>query len=161
LCVEPSLAPSPSRAPWRRVRPFSCYTANASGRLSLVRDRALAPASHPTERYHWRKLGPHLKAPYAPAVAGGGLIHIKARVRHRVHKCSMSEDSTFTNEVICPVCGRPMILLRTIRRAFAENLNVFKCKPCGFSTTEPVSWATPPSSQNVGAARHVAKRAGR
>jgi len=31
-----------------------------------------------------------------------------------------------------------MILLHTIRRAFAENLNVFKCKPCGFSTTEPV-----------------------
>jgi hypothetical protein len=73
----------------------------------------------------------------------------------------MSQDSTFTNEVICPVCGRPMTLLRTIRRAFAENLNVFKCKPCGFSTTEPVSWATPPSSQNIGAARDVAKRAGR
>lgn len=45
-------------------------------------------------------------------------------------------------EVICPVCGRPMALLRTIRRAFAEDLNVFKCK-CGFSLTEPVSWTVP------------------
>jgi predicted RNA-binding Zn-ribbon protein involved in translation (DUF1610 family) len=57
----------------------------------------------------------------------------------------MSEDVTPTNEVICPVCGRPMILLYIIRRAFAENLNVFQCKPCGFSTTEPVSWTIPPS----------------
>jgi hypothetical protein len=37
-----------------------------------------------------------------------------------------------------------MTLLHTIRRAFAEDLNVFQCKPCGFSTTEPVSWTTPP-----------------
>ncbi len=60
----------------------------------------------------------------------------------------MSEDPT----LICPICGRPMILLHTIGRAFAENLNVFKCKPCGFSTTEPVSWTPlPPSSQDVNA----------
>jgi hypothetical protein len=31
-----------------------------------------------------------------------------------------------------------MMLLHTIRRAFAENLNVFKCKPCGFSMIDPV-----------------------
>jgi predicted RNA-binding Zn-ribbon protein involved in translation (DUF1610 family) len=64
----------------------------------------------------------------------------------------MSENLTSTNEVICPVCGRPMILLHTIRRAFAENLNVFKCEPCGFSTAEPVSWTTAPS-QPVGVNR--------
>jgi predicted RNA-binding Zn-ribbon protein involved in translation (DUF1610 family) len=51
----------------------------------------------------------------------------------------MNEEVTLTNEVICPVCGRPMTLLHTIRRAFGENLNVFKCKSCGFSMTEPVS----------------------
>jgi predicted RNA-binding Zn-ribbon protein involved in translation (DUF1610 family) len=61
-----------------------------------------------------------------------------------VHKCAMSEDHTSTNEVICPVCGRPMLLPHTISRAFGENLNVFKCG-CGFSMTEPVSWTTPPS----------------
>jgi predicted RNA-binding Zn-ribbon protein involved in translation (DUF1610 family) len=55
----------------------------------------------------------------------------------------MSKEITLTNEVVCPVCGRPMILLHVIRRAFAENLNVFQCKPCGFSTTEPVSWTIP------------------
>jgi predicted RNA-binding Zn-ribbon protein involved in translation (DUF1610 family) len=48
-----------------------------------------------------------------------------------------------TNDVICPVCGKAMILLHTIRRAFAENLYVFKCKPSGFSTTEPVSRTNP------------------
>ncbi len=71
-----------------------------------------------------------------------GLTRVKAEVRHCVHKYAMSEYPTSTNEVICQVCGRPMILLHTIRRAFAESLNVFKCKPCGFSTTEPVSAKT-------------------
>jgi hypothetical protein len=67
------------------------------------------------------------------------LICVKARVRQCIHKYVMSENPTFTNEVICSICGRPMTLLHTIRRAFAESLNVFKCKPCGFSMTEPVS----------------------
>ncbi len=79
--------------------------------------------------------------------AGRPLIDIKASGRYRVHTNKMSDGPTSTNEVICPVCGRPMVLLHTIRRAFAENLKVFKCKPCGFSTTEPASWTTPPSSQ--------------
>jgi predicted RNA-binding Zn-ribbon protein involved in translation (DUF1610 family) len=57
----------------------------------------------------------------------------------------MSENAVQTVEVVCPVCGRPMKLLHTIRRAFADNLNVYQCKPCGFSMTEPVSWTTNPS----------------
>ncbi len=48
-----------------------------------------------------------------------------------------------------------MILLHTIRRAFAENLKVFKCKPCGFSTTKPASWTTRLSPQNVSADRRT------
>ena len=47
-------------------------------------------------------------------------------------------------EVICPVCGRSMILFRAIRRTIGEDLNVFQCKPCEFSITEPVSWTTRP-----------------
>jgi predicted RNA-binding Zn-ribbon protein involved in translation (DUF1610 family) len=54
----------------------------------------------------------------------------------------MAEEPAPTNETFCPVCGRAMVFLRTIRRAFAESLNAFQCKPCGFSTTEPVSWMT-------------------
>jgi predicted RNA-binding Zn-ribbon protein involved in translation (DUF1610 family) len=45
----------------------------------------------------------------------------------------MTEEACI--EMPCPVCGEPMILLHTICRAFAESLNVFQCKPCGFSTT--------------------------
>jgi hypothetical protein len=41
-----------------------------------------------------------------------------------------------TVEVGCPLCGRPMTYLHTIRRAFADDLIVLKCNPCGFSTTE-------------------------
>jgi predicted RNA-binding Zn-ribbon protein involved in translation (DUF1610 family) len=73
------------------------------------------------------------------------LIRLKVGVRNCVHKYVMNKTLTLTNEVICPVCGRPMILLHTIRRVFGEHLNVFKCKPCGFSMTEPVSWTTPPN----------------
>jgi len=61
----------------------------------------------------------------------------------------MNENVTPANEVICPVCGREMIFLTMIRRAFIEELNVFQCKPCGFSTTEPASWTKPPTS-NIG-----------
>src|SRR5258708_6009258 len=73
------------------------------------------------------------------------LIYVMAGTRHRIHRCG-EDDVTLTNEVMCPVCGRLMILLHTIRRAFAEDLNVFKCKPCGFSTTEPANWTTPRTS---------------
>jgi C4-type Zn-finger protein len=80
----------------------------------------------------------------------GRLIRVKAGARRCVHQYPMSENLTFTNEVICPVCGRPMVLLHTIRRVFGDNLNVFKCKPCGFSTTEPVSWTTRPVARQAG-----------
>jgi hypothetical protein len=42
-----------------------------------------------------------------------------------------------------------MTFLAMIRRALAEELGVFQCKPCGFSTTEPASWTKPPTS-NIG-----------
>lgn len=48
-----------------------------------------------------------------------------------------------TDKVTCPACGRSMTLLYTIRRAFAENLNVFKCR-CGLTLAKPESKTTPP-----------------
>jgi hypothetical protein len=48
-----------------------------------------------------------------------------------------------TDEVACPACGRRMTLLSTVRRAFAENLNVFKCR-CGLTLAKPESRTTPP-----------------
>lgn len=46
-------------------------------------------------------------------------INVNGGVGDCVHK--MSENFTFTNEAICPVCERPMILLHAIRRAFADH----------------------------------------
>jgi ribosomal protein L37AE/L43A len=71
----------------------------------------------------------------------------------------MSGKHTPEIKKVCPVCRQPMILLHEIRRAFAEDLYVFKCQPCGFSMTEPASWTTRP--QNASAARRLrrAKRA--
>jgi hypothetical protein len=62
----------------------------------------------------------------------------------------MIEPAVPASEVICSVCGRPMILLHTIRRAFAEALYVWQCKPCGFSMTEPASWTTRPQNVALG-----------
>ncbi len=56
----------------------------------------------------------------------------------------MTDEHTLEIKKVCPVCRRPMVLLHEIRRAFAENLYVFKCQPCGFSMTEPASWWTRP-----------------
>jgi hypothetical protein len=64
------------------------------------------------------------------------LIRIKVGLRHRLHKYPMRDDLTSNNEVACPICGRPLTLL-IIRRAFAENLYAFECKPCQLSMTEP------------------------
>jgi hypothetical protein len=70
------------------------------------------------------------------------LIRVKVGLRHHVHRYPMSEDLTLSNEVACPVCGRPTTL-QIIRRAFAENLYAFECKPCGLSMTEPENSTTP------------------
>jgi hypothetical protein len=52
-------------------------------------------------------------------------------------------------EALCPVCGQSMALLHEIRRAFAENLYVFECKPCGFSTTESASRTKTPEQHRL------------
>jgi hypothetical protein len=65
----------------------------------------------------------------------------------------MTDKHTPEIKKVCPVCRRPMTLLHEITRAFAENLYVFKCKPCGFSMTEPASWTTHP--QNASATRKL------
>jgi hypothetical protein len=81
------------------------------------------PWSHLLQRFRKLQLKPRPQ-----------LICIKAGTRRCIHTYTMSKDVTpTTNEVICPVCGRPMTLLHTIRRAFGENLNVFKCKPWVFN----------------------------
>jgi hypothetical protein len=55
---------------------------------------------------------------------------------------AMSEDPIPSNEVACPVCGRPMTS-RIISRAFAEHLYTFECKRCGLLMTQPESSAPP------------------
>jgi hypothetical protein len=59
----------------------------------------------------------------------------------------MSEDP---NDLACPVYGRPMTS-QIIRRAFAEHLYAFECKPCGLSMTKSESSTSPaivPDSAN-------------
>jgi hypothetical protein len=110
-------------------------------RASPARDQRVEPRSHSTPHH----VGPGFYLCRVGAVqrVSGARFGNRRRLIHV--KVAMSEDHSSTNEVICPVSGRPMILLHTIWRAFGENLNVFKCEPCGFSTTEPMSWTTPPS----------------
>jgi uncharacterized Zn finger protein len=43
-----------------------------------------------------------------------------------------------SDELACPVCGRPMRLLTVIRRVPGEQTLVLQCRPCGLSTTSTV-----------------------
>jgi hypothetical protein len=70
------------------------------------------------------------------------LIRVKVALCHPVHKALMSEDYTPSNEVACPICGRPMTF-QIIRRPFTESLYAFDCKPCGLSMTAPESSTSP------------------
>jgi hypothetical protein len=54
----------------------------------------------------------------------------------RINQKGVSKTGWQAFEIGCPVCGRPMTYLHTIRRTFADDLIVLKCNPCGFSTTE-------------------------
>jgi hypothetical protein len=69
----------------------------------------------------------------------------------------------------CPVCGRPMRLLTTIRRVPGEQTLVLQCGPCGLSTTEillgwqgnlrcrrhPILVAPPPPTLSTHRVRHA------
>jgi C4-type Zn-finger protein len=70
------------------------------------------------------------------------LICRNAGTGGRVHRSPMIENAPPAIEVKCPVCGQPMKWLDTIRRVFEDNLNVFQCRPCGYSLTEPESWTS-------------------
>jgi C4-type Zn-finger protein len=67
------------------------------------------------------------------------------------------------NDHACPVCGRPMRLLTTIRRVPGEQTLVLQCRRCGLSTTETVD--APQTTReraltlrHLGHPRHVRRR---
>jgi predicted RNA-binding Zn-ribbon protein involved in translation (DUF1610 family) len=103
-------------------------------------------ASVPHDHDYWacrqalarRKPAGASAAPGGRSKRGGRLDFNQCWNRAFFQQWQMTDD-TPTAETLCPVCGRSMVLLHEIRRAFAENLYVFKCKPCGFSTTESAS----------------------
>jgi hypothetical protein len=44
----------------------------------------------------------------------------------------MTEEA---DPILCPNCFQSMRLLSTMRRAFTEDIDMFRCRPCGLSTT--------------------------
>jgi hypothetical protein len=117
------------------------------------------PASDHTERNYWiagcyravqAAVGRQLRSQYeAPKELPHQLLAILAQLtEHPDHGCGNQKNLRKTGRqagrhcwapavgVGCPVCGRPMTYLHTIRRAFVDDLIVLKCNPCGFSTTE-------------------------
>jgi hypothetical protein len=74
-----------------------------------------------------------------PAIAASAdrrtLIHIKAQPRGLgAHMPMAGEDRKIVPD--CPVCARPMAHHHTIRRAFAPNVEAFRCTPCNISVHE-------------------------
>jgi hypothetical protein len=59
----------------------------------------------------------------------------------------MIELNEPTIEIICLVCGRPMTFLRT-SGPFADDVEVFECKPCGFSVAKSRTAPTNQDSRN-------------
>jgi hypothetical protein len=59
---------------------------------------------------------------------------------HRLDAVSMN---LCDDDLLCPVCGRPMRLLATIRRVPDGQTLVLQCRPCGLSTTETVEGPGP------------------
>jgi hypothetical protein len=49
------------------------------------------------------------------------------------------------NAMLCPACARPTTHVRTIWRAFADDLQVFECRACNVS----VSMTMPPRSKKI------------
>ena len=73
----------------------------------------------------------------------GLLILRKAESGDRVDTSVMSNRiAEAFNAILCPACARPMTHVRTIWRAFHDDLQVFECRACGVS----VSVEVPPKS---------------
>jgi hypothetical protein len=65
------------------------------------------------------------------------LVHLAGHpAQGRRNQKGVSKTGRQAFKIDCPVCGRPMTYLHTIRRAFADDLIVLKCNPCGFPTAE-------------------------
>ena len=41
--------------------------------------------------------------------------------------------------VVCPACSQPMANVRTVWRAFHDDLYVFECRPCGVTVSQTLS----------------------
>jgi hypothetical protein len=71
------------------------------------------------------------------------LICRKAAPRTRDDASIMSTRMDTAAAVVCPACARTMMHVRTIWRAFQDDLQVFECRACGVS----VSVKVPPTSE--------------
>jgi hypothetical protein len=77
-------------------------------------------------------------APSMPLAAGIAVAISRRRGAEHVfsHKRVITvEDAAPPTEIICPVGGQTMTLLRRIRSAFGDDTDVFQCKSRKFSTT--------------------------
>jgi hypothetical protein len=80
----------------------------------------------------------------APSDCQRLLSFLKAGLGHFVFMGGMTQetiDTLIVGAMSCPACGQSMTLKRMIRRAFAENLEVRECKPCGLSVTQVLAAA--------------------
>jgi len=103
-----------------------CYRAIQAAVGRQLRNRYEAPKELPHQL-----LGILVKLPEHPAQGRANQKSPSKTGRQAGRHCWAP-----TVEVGCPVCGRPMTYLHTIRRGFADDLIALKCNPCGFSTTE-------------------------
>jgi hypothetical protein len=136
-------------------------------RLLILRDAQdvlVGALSKPHEQRH--PAASHESA--APPTCGSSLS-IAPRTRGPRASTGRATMSLSNNDHACPVCGRPMRLLTTIRRVPGEQTLVLQCGPCGLSTTEtllgwqgnlrcrrhPILVAPPPPTLSTHRVRHA------
>jgi hypothetical protein len=74
----------------------------------------------------------------------GLLIQRKVDGSERADSSPMpNEPADAANAMLCPACARSMTRVRTIWRAFQDDLQVFECRACNVS----VSAKVPPRSK--------------
>ncbi|HEY4919017.1 MAG TPA: hypothetical protein VII40_02835 [Xanthobacteraceae bacterium] len=69
------------------------------------------------------------------------MIYRKAARRDSGDGSGMSQGSIGPaaggfNSLLCPNCAKPMTHVRTIWRAFQDNLEVLECRPCSISVSQ-------------------------
>ncbi len=82
---------------------------------------------------------PRLRGVPGPRARNGFLISLNVERKRRCYQDGMMKrPDDNSDSTLCAVCGQPMLRVRTIWRAFQDDLEQWECWPCGVSVKQTV-----------------------